>query len=44
METVRKEIDDPYNGPYRAPSTLRKRSESSFKGAENESRVFEANE
>ncbi|XP_062380237.1 mitochondrial import inner membrane translocase subunit TIM44-like [Sardina pilchardus] len=44
METVRKEIDDPYSGPYRAPSTLRKRSEFSFKGAENENRVFDANE
>uniref|UniRef100_A0AAY4EG71 Mitochondrial import inner membrane translocase subunit TIM44 n=1 Tax=Denticeps clupeoides TaxID=299321 RepID=A0AAY4EG71_9TELE len=45
METVRKEIDDTSeSGPYRAPSRLRKRSEFSFKGADNDCRVFEANE
>ncbi|XP_030630542.1 mitochondrial import inner membrane translocase subunit TIM44-like [Chanos chanos] len=45
MEKVKREIDDvAQGGPYRAPSQLRKRSEFSFKGAENQARVFEANE
>ncbi|XP_063075541.1 mitochondrial import inner membrane translocase subunit TIM44-like [Engraulis encrasicolus] len=44
VESVRKEIDDPYSGPYRPPSRLRKRSEFSFKGSENEDKVFDANE
>ncbi|XP_022534561.1 mitochondrial import inner membrane translocase subunit TIM44 [Astyanax mexicanus] len=45
METVKKEMDEVVQGgPYRAPSQLRKRSEFSFKSAENETRVFEANE
>ncbi|KAI4881673.1 hypothetical protein NFI96_009115 [Prochilodus magdalenae] len=43
METVKKEMGDVVQGgPYRAPSQLRKRSEFSFKGAENQ--VFEVNE
>ncbi|XP_072525365.1 mitochondrial import inner membrane translocase subunit TIM44-like [Salminus brasiliensis] len=45
VETMKKEMDEMVqSGPYRAPSHLRKRSEFSFKGAENQSRVFEANE
>ncbi|XP_012683781.2 mitochondrial import inner membrane translocase subunit TIM44 [Clupea harengus] len=44
METVKKEIDDLQDGPYRPPTRLRKRSDFSSKGAGNESKVFEANE
>ncbi|XP_075877186.1 mitochondrial import inner membrane translocase subunit TIM44-like [Nelusetta ayraudi] len=44
VETMKKEIDVGDAGPYRAPSQLRKRSESSSKGADSDSRVFEANE
>ncbi|KAM4604753.1 mitochondrial import inner membrane translocase subunit TIM44-like [Polymixia lowei] len=44
METMKKEIDVGDAGPYRAPPQLRKRSEFSSKGAESDSRVFEANE
>ncbi|KAL7851163.1 hypothetical protein AOLI_G00215190 [Acnodon oligacanthus] len=45
METVKKEMDDlTQGGPYRTPSQLRKRSEFSIKEAENQARVFEANE
>ena len=44
METVKKEMGDvAQGGPYRAPSQLRKRSEFSFKGAENQARAFDAN-
>lgn len=39
-----KEIDVGDAGPYRAPSQLRKRSDFSSKGADSDSRVFEANE
>uniref|UniRef100_A0A673XSC6 Mitochondrial import inner membrane translocase subunit TIM44 n=1 Tax=Salmo trutta TaxID=8032 RepID=A0A673XSC6_SALTR len=45
MESVKKEIDDlNQSGPYRAPKRLRKRSDFSSKAAENEHKVFEANE
>ncbi|XP_066513151.1 mitochondrial import inner membrane translocase subunit TIM44-like isoform X1 [Hoplias malabaricus] len=45
METVKKEMGDVgQGGPYRAPTQLRKRSEFSFKEAENQARVFQANE
>ncbi|XP_062868738.1 mitochondrial import inner membrane translocase subunit TIM44 [Trichomycterus rosablanca] len=45
MESVKKEIGDiGHDGPYRAPSRLRKRSEFSSKAAEAEAKVFEANE
>uniref|UniRef100_A0A3Q3LJ53 Mitochondrial import inner membrane translocase subunit TIM44-like n=1 Tax=Mastacembelus armatus TaxID=205130 RepID=A0A3Q3LJ53_9TELE len=44
VETVKKEIDVGGAGPYRAPSQLRKRSDFSSKGAESDTRVFEANE
>uniref|UniRef100_A0A6Q2YHV4 Mitochondrial import inner membrane translocase subunit TIM44 n=1 Tax=Esox lucius TaxID=8010 RepID=A0A6Q2YHV4_ESOLU len=45
MESVKKEIDDlNQTGPYRAPKRLRKRSDFSSKSAENENKVFEANE
>uniref|UniRef100_A0A667YY39 Mitochondrial import inner membrane translocase subunit TIM44 n=1 Tax=Myripristis murdjan TaxID=586833 RepID=A0A667YY39_9TELE len=44
VETVKKEIDVGDAGPYRAPPQLRKRSEFSSKGADSDSRVFEANE
>lgn len=41
---MKKEIDVGDAGPYRAPSQLRKRSDFSSKGADSDSRVFEANE
>ncbi|XP_014071726.1 mitochondrial import inner membrane translocase subunit TIM44 [Salmo salar] len=45
IESVKKEIDDlNQSGPYRAPKRLRKRSDFSSKAAENENKVFEANE
>ncbi|KAK2822225.1 hypothetical protein Q5P01_022290 [Channa striata] len=44
VETMKKEIDVGDAGPYRAPSQLRKRSDFSSKGADSDSRVFEANE
>uniref|UniRef100_A0A665UXI8 Mitochondrial import inner membrane translocase subunit TIM44 n=1 Tax=Echeneis naucrates TaxID=173247 RepID=A0A665UXI8_ECHNA len=44
MATMKKEIDVGDAGPYRAPSQLRKRSDFSFKGADSDCRVFEANE
>ncbi|KAG7214599.1 hypothetical protein INR49_010491 [Caranx melampygus] len=44
VETMKKEIDVGDAGPYRAPSQLRKRSDFSSKGADNDTRVFEANE
>lgn len=45
MESVKKEIGDiGHSGPYRAPSSLRKRSDFSSKAAEAESKVFDANE
>ncbi|XP_068196899.1 mitochondrial import inner membrane translocase subunit TIM44-like [Antennarius striatus] len=44
VETMKKEIHVADAGPYRAPSQLRKRSDFSSKGAESDSRVFEANE
>uniref|UniRef100_A0A3B5A4G9 Mitochondrial import inner membrane translocase subunit TIM44 n=1 Tax=Stegastes partitus TaxID=144197 RepID=A0A3B5A4G9_9TELE len=44
VETMKKEIDVGDAGPYRAPSQLRKRSDFSFKGADSDTRVFEANE
>lgn len=45
VESVKKEIDDlNQSGPYRAPKRLRKRSDFSSKAAENENKVFEANE
>ncbi|XP_014004194.2 mitochondrial import inner membrane translocase subunit TIM44 isoform X2 [Salmo salar] len=45
VESVKKEIDDlNQSGPYRAPKRLRKRSDFSSKAAENEHKVFEANE
>uniref|UniRef100_A0A8C8I317 Mitochondrial import inner membrane translocase subunit TIM44 n=1 Tax=Oncorhynchus tshawytscha TaxID=74940 RepID=A0A8C8I317_ONCTS len=45
IKSVKKEIDDlNQSGPYRAPKRLRKRSDFSSKAAENENKVFEANE
>ncbi|KAK5870284.1 hypothetical protein PBY51_024936 [Eleginops maclovinus] len=45
MESVKREIDDlGHTGSYRPPARLRKRSEFSSKGAEEEGKVFEANE
>jgi hypothetical protein len=45
IKSVQKEIDDlNHSGPYRAPKRLRKRSDFSSKAAENENKVFEANE
>ncbi|KAJ7993115.1 hypothetical protein DPEC_G00269070 [Dallia pectoralis] len=45
MESVKKGIDDlNQTGPYRAPKRLRKRSDFSSKSAENENKVFEADE
>lgn len=44
VETMKKEIDVGDAGPYRAPSQLRKRSDFSSRGADSDSRVFEANE
>uniref|UniRef100_A0A8C9XBB8 Mitochondrial import inner membrane translocase subunit TIM44 n=1 Tax=Sander lucioperca TaxID=283035 RepID=A0A8C9XBB8_SANLU len=44
VETMKKEIDVGDAGAYRAPSQLRKRSDFSSKGADSDSRVFEANE
>lgn len=44
VETMKKEIDAGDAGPYRAPPQLRKRSDFSSKGADSDSRVFEANE
>ncbi|KAK5859787.1 hypothetical protein PBY51_021315 [Eleginops maclovinus] len=44
VETMKKEIDVGDDGQYRAPSQLRKRSDFSSKGADSDSRVFEANE
>lgn len=41
---MKKEIDVGDAGAYRAPPQLRKRSDFSSKGAECDSRVFEANE
>ncbi|XP_008431898.1 mitochondrial import inner membrane translocase subunit TIM44-like [Poecilia reticulata] len=44
VESMKKEIDVGDAGPYRAPAQLRMRSDFSFKGADSDSRVFEANE
>ncbi|KAL0966640.1 hypothetical protein UPYG_G00297760 [Umbra pygmaea] len=44
MESVKREIDVGDDGTYRAPHQLRKRTEFSSKGADNDTRVFEANE
>lgn len=41
---MKKEMDAGDTGPYRAPSQLRKRSDFSSKGAEGDTRIFEANE
>lgn len=44
MESVKKEIGDlGHTGPYRPPARLRKRSEFSSKGGDDD-KVFEANE
>ncbi|XP_028282542.1 mitochondrial import inner membrane translocase subunit TIM44-like [Parambassis ranga] len=44
VETMKKEIEVDDAGPYKAPSQLRKRSDFSSKGADGDTRVFEANE
>ncbi|KAM4551662.1 mitochondrial import inner membrane translocase subunit TIM44-like [Odontesthes bonariensis] len=44
VETMKKEIDVGDAGPYRAPAQLRMRSDFSSKGADDSTRVFEANE
>uniref|UniRef100_A0A6Q2WXF8 Mitochondrial import inner membrane translocase subunit TIM44 n=1 Tax=Esox lucius TaxID=8010 RepID=A0A6Q2WXF8_ESOLU len=44
MESVKREIDVGDDGTYKAPTRLRKRTEFSSKGGENDNRVFEANE
>ncbi|XP_031588582.1 mitochondrial import inner membrane translocase subunit TIM44-like [Oreochromis aureus] len=44
VESMKKEIDVGDAGPYRAPSQLRKRSDFSSKSADDNTRVFEANE
>lgn len=44
VEAMKKEIDAGDAGPYKAPSQLRKRTESSFQGSDRDSKVFEANE
>ncbi|MEQ2260574.1 Mitochondrial import inner membrane translocase subunit TIM44 [Xenotaenia resolanae] len=44
VESMKKEIDVGDAGPYRAPAQLRMRSDFSFKGADGDGRVFEANE
>ncbi|CAG5896875.1 mitochondrial import inner membrane translocase subunit TIM44-like isoform 2-T2 [Menidia menidia] len=44
VETMKKEIDVGDAGPYRAPAQLRMRSDFSSKGADDNTRMFEANE
>lgn len=44
VEAVKKEMDVSDAGPYRAPPQLRKRTEFSSKGTDDDSRVYEANE
>ncbi|XP_034039224.1 mitochondrial import inner membrane translocase subunit TIM44-like [Thalassophryne amazonica] len=44
VETMKKEMHVGDDGPYRAPLQLRKRSDFSSKGADSDTRLFEANE
>lgn len=44
VEAMKKEMDTGDSGPYRAPPQLRKRTEFSSKGTNEDARIYEANE